>query len=76
MGEEVQSRLSSHPPERHGVRDPDSGRGSSGARMRAASGGGQARTAPGDNTGRFRADLSLLSGNKVHPHLAQGYPSL
>jgi hypothetical protein len=31
----------------------------------------QARTAPGDDTGRFWPDLSLLSGNKVHLYLAQ-----
>jgi hypothetical protein len=35
----------------------------------------QARTAPGDNT-RFRPDLSLLSGNKVHLRLAHYDPPL
>ena len=33
---------------------------------RLEAGVSQARTAPGDNTGRFRPDLSLLFGNKVH----------
>jgi hypothetical protein len=36
----------------------------------------QARTAPGDDTGRFFPDLSLLSGNKVHVYLAHCDPPL